>query len=187
MARAVRKKSKASSAKAKTKKTKKKAIAKSRSSRSSRAGRLSATARKSAKVKAGRLTANLIAQSGPDRVARAIALLGQGTVYSKGCSGFVCDVLQIDYEQAKDIMSGSDIDSNSVGTWPNYDFSNVNPGNICGWLAADATDNPPTDHVTIYIGQADKLFIDVAGVNQAPRTVKNGYGRQQKVWKCQNF
>jgi hypothetical protein len=144
---------------------------------------------KSRGVRPERLEAGQVATSklsGSDRVTRAIDLLKKATPYSKGCSGFVCDVLQIPYEQAKDIMAGSDIDANSGGTYPNYDFSNIHLGDICGWLAADATGDIPTDHVTVYIGQTDKLFIDAKGQNQAPRAVKNGYGRQQKVWKSRN-
>jgi hypothetical protein len=151
-----------------------------------RSERASMRARKGAKARVGRREVKLTRLSGTDRVARAIDLLNTATSYPQGCSGFVCDVLQIDYEQAKDIMAGSDVDANSVGTYPNYDFRNINPGDVCGWLAADATGDIQTDHVTIYIGNPNQLFIDVKGVNQAPRAVKLGYGRRQKVWKSQN-
>ena len=79
--------------------------------------------------------------------------------------------------------SGADVDGNSIGSAPNY--TNVSPGDICGWLQADATSDPPADHVTVYIGEANAMFIDVRSPGNKPRALKNGYGDQQ-VWKAQS-
>ena len=79
--------------------------------------------------------------------------------------------------------SGADVDANSVGSAPNY--TNVSPGDICGWLQADAISDPPADHVTVYIGDTDAKFIDVRSPGNKPRALKTGYADQQ-LWKAQS-
>ncbi len=39
-----------------------------------------------------------------ERITRAKSLLAEGKSYEKGCSGFVCDVLQITREDAKSLI-----------------------------------------------------------------------------------
>jgi hypothetical protein len=55
-------------------------------------------------------------------------------------------------------------------------FKNLKPGDIVGWKSATGS-----GHVAIYIGEGDKVFIDVKGENEKPRTVKS-YG-DQKLYK----
>lgn len=123
--------------------------------------------------------------TGPQRVARAKLLLNEGKTYPQGCSGFVCDVLQITYRQAKEIMSGSNTAANSIGKQPNY--GNVSPGDVCGWLKADDANDPKEDHVTIWIGEEpDIRFIDVRSPGSKPRKLGNGYELNQTLWKSKN-
>jgi hypothetical protein len=165
-------------AKRKTKKVTVKAKAKS--TRSTRKG-ANVPNKKKLRLSTARLK---IARSlkAADVVANAKQLLKDGKKYPKGCSEFVCAVLGIGYKVAEDIMgAGADVDGNSIGTGP--DYSNVNAGDICGWLKEDATSGDA--HVTVYIGDKDAKFIDVKGPGNTPRALTNGYGPQQ-VWKAQN-
>jgi hypothetical protein len=126
----------------------------------------------------------LAALTGTERVARAKALLAEGKVYPQGCSGFVCDVLQITYRQANDIMAGSDVPANSIGKQPNY--TNVSPGDVCGWLKVDDANSPQDDHVTIWIGEPRMQFIDVKRPGEILRKLGNGYELNQTLWKSRN-
>lgn len=114
-------------------------------------------------------------------VDRAKALLAKGDAYVQGCSGFVCAVLQIPWQDANSLMGD---DSLPLGSNGNY--NNVSPGDIVGWLAADSVTPATHGHVSVYIGEPAMKFIDVKDDGLAPRPVKNGYG-VQGVFKSTNF
>lgn len=188
LARTIGEKAESSRSKGKAKKTegaqkktavKKKTATKSKTANKRRIVRI-ARARRSAAT-----AAILETLTGPERVARAKALLAQGSVYAQGCSGYVCDVLQISWRSAKEIMAGSNTPANSIGKQPNY--SNVRPGDVCGWLKTDDANPPQDDHVTIWIGEPGMRFIDVQRPGGLPRKLGNGYELNQTLWKSQNI
>jgi hypothetical protein len=107
----------------------------------------------------------ILFSSKADRIVRAKSLLSAGDVYPRGCSEFVCSVLEIPFRQANDLMGNN---PPSIGNGPTYDA--LEPGDIVGWTATTGS-----GHVAIYIGEGgDKQFIDVREPGSKPRS-KNGY------------
>lgn len=106
---------------------------------------------------------------------RAKQLLAQGNPYPQGCSGFVCDVLQIPWQDANSLMGDN---SNPIGTNGNY--NNVNPGDIVGWVSATGS-----GHVAVYIGDPGMTFIDARQPGNSPRSLSS-YG-PQTVYKSTQF
>jgi hypothetical protein len=104
-----------------------------------------------------------------ERVKNAKKLLEDGKKYPKGCSDFVSQVLGVPWESANDLMGKNPVEVEAG-------FKNLKPGDIVGWKSATGS-----GHVAIYIGEGDKVFIDVKGENEKPRTVKS-YG-DQKLYK----
>jgi hypothetical protein len=111
------------------------------------------------------------------RVQKAKELLSAGNDYSKGCSGFVCEVLGIPWEPANDLMGSS---PTFVGD--NNSYSGLEPGDIAGW-----TSDAGSGHVTVYVGERGMKFIDVRSEDEAPRKVANGYGNGRKLYKSSRF
>ncbi|MCX4242403.1 NlpC/P60 family protein [Paraliomyxa miuraensis] len=102
------------------------------------------------------------------RVQIAKRLLVEGRVYLQGCSGFVCEVLGVPWEEANSLLGQ---DAHSVGS--GNDYSGVEPGDVVGWT------RPGTmGHVAIYIGEPGMKLIDVPGPGKRPRKLVNGYGGQ---------
>jgi hypothetical protein len=103
-----------------------------------------------------------------DRVRIAKQLLHEGRVFPAGCSGFVCEVLGIPWEDANTLMGH---EPHGVGTSNMY--SGIEPGDVVGWKRPGAM-----GHVAIYIGEPGMRLIDVPGPGQRPRKLVNGYGNQ---------
>jgi len=108
------------------------------------------------------------------RVKRAKQLLKDARQYPKGCSEFVCEVINRSGEDANTLMG---LNPKYVGV--NGEYRNLNPGDVVGWSGT------PHGHVAIYIGERDIKFIDVHEVGQKPRSVK-GYG-DQKLFKSSRY
>jgi hypothetical protein len=118
----------------------------------------------------------LSADERSNRVARAKNLLSQGSRYTRGCSGFVAEVLLTPWADANALLGQS---PEAVGR--NNNYHNLRPGDVVGWPAPQGH-----GHVAVYIGEANMKFIDVPGPNQKPRAVRNGYG-PQSVFKSRRF
>ena len=103
------------------------------------------------------------------RVQRAKDLLAANGVYPQGCSGFVCDVLQISWESANALMG-----SPTVSAGPAPPYTGLSAGDIVGWQSPSGS-----GHVAVYIGEPNKQFIDVRepGANSRPRIQPYGYGK----------
>lgn len=110
-----------------------------------------------------------------ERVVKAKVLLAQGKPNSQGCSGFVCEVLGIQWESANDLIGEL---TTPVGDHNNY--QGLQPGDIAGWKNESGS-----GHVTVYIGEAGMKFIDVHSENEMPRIV-NGYG-SIRLYKSSRF
>jgi hypothetical protein len=111
-----------------------------------------------------------------DRVKKAKELYAAQKSYPKGCSGFVCEVLDISWEDANDLMGAA---PTYVGV--NNQYEGLKPGDIVGWK------NPGmSGHVAVYIGESGQKFLDVRDENEKPRKVANGYG-SQKLYRSSRF
>jgi hypothetical protein len=102
------------------------------------------------------------------RVDRAKTLYneGNGNSYEKGCSGFICDVLQIEWENANSLMGN---DPKYVGKDNVYE--GLTAGDIVGWKVSGGN-----GHVALFVGEPGMKFLDVREENVKPRKVVNGYG-----------
>ena len=103
------------------------------------------------------------------RVKRAIELFDKQGLYPRGCSDFVCDVLEIRWEDANSLLSLKSGDA------PISDFSKIGIGSIIGWA-----NDSGSGHVAVYVNLKDAKFIDVQspGQNAKPRKL-NSYGSQK--------
>ena len=100
-------------------------------------------------------------------VDRAKELFAANSAYPQGCSGYVCDVLQIAFEPANGLMGDS---PSYIGA--NGSYSNLNPGEIVGWKSTSGS-----GHVAVYVGEAGMTFLDVRQPGGKPRKVLS-YGAQ---------
>lgn len=96
-----------------------------------------------------------------DYASRAEELLNAGKIYSRGCSGFVAEVLNIPWENANSLMGDT---PQYVGK--NGQYTGLNRGDVVGWK---------NGHVAIFTGNG---FIDVPGLGKQPRRVSS-YGPQE--------
>lgn len=114
--------------------------------------------------------------AGAERVKKAKQLLTAGKAYAQGCSGFVCDVLGIDWEDANSLLGSSPTHAGANNSYPT-----LRPGDVVGWKVDGGS-----GHVAIYVGEDGQKFIDVRSPNDTPRSVGNGYG-PQAVYKSSKY
>ncbi|MFO0943057.1 MAG: hypothetical protein U0930_20155 [Pirellulales bacterium] len=110
-----------------------------------------------------------------ERVKKAKDLLAQGTPWPRGCSAFVCLLLDIDWQDANSLMGDN---PKYVGKDGNY--TQLVSGDIVGWKKTGGH-----GHVAVYIGEPEVTFIDVNGEGASPRRVRS-YG-DQEVYKSSLF
>jgi hypothetical protein len=99
-------------------------------------------------------------------VEKAIQFLKNKVQFDRGCSGFICEVFEIEWINANSLLGNSPV---YIGK--NNEYSDVLPGDIVGWKK-----DRGHGHVSIYIGEPGIKFIDVQSENCCPRIVANGYG-----------
>ena len=117
-----------------------------------------------------------------DRVNKAKKLLADAKKFPKGCSGFVSEVLGIDWKSANAIMGANP--TVSIGR-PPYNTSGLTPGDIVGWYNGSGS-----GHVAVFIGEPDCRFIDVKEDNATsplpPRKVMQ-YENTRELFKSKNY
>jgi hypothetical protein len=112
-----------------------------------------------------------------ERIDTVNALVDAGDPDPQGCSGFVCKVLGINWQDAESIMNGSTVAVLN-------DLSNLVPGDIVGWTLEQCTTPSAHAHVAVFT-QTPKPFADVRSPGQAPRRLSS-YG-SQPLFKCSNY